>query len=233
MCRMVGIISQGAYPVGYELAEAPYSLLWLSGNGWQPYTGKRGPHPDGWGLAWREGGMRVEKGGKPAASDPLFTQRAQEIETDLLLAHIRLASVKDTISDANCHPFQEGDLLLAHNGSIEIDGEHPVDSARLLAFLAGHWDRTVDGLVEVIRELRAFPHTSLSFLLSDGRDLYALRQVDPKPRYLEYYTLYRKGGPGKVVVASEPLDEGPWQPLENGTLLLTRGAGGVESRRVA
>jgi len=68
--------------------------------------------------------------------------------------------------------------------------------------------------------------------LSDGRDLYALRQVNPKPRYLEYYTLYRNGGPGRVVVASEPLDDSPWQPLENGTLLLARGAGEVEFRRV-
>lgn len=229
MCRMVGIVSSQAGPVAYELTEAPHSLLWLSRNGFQPYTGQRGSHPDGWGLAWREGGeMKLVKGSLPAGEDGHFPEQARAITTDLLIAHVRKASDKKTVSTPNSHPFQHGKLLFAHNGDVDIPGEFPVDSQRLLAFLAGRWDGTIAGLVRAVGEARAFRHTSLSFLMTEGQALYALRLVNPQPRFLQYYTLYLKQAQGKTVIASEPLNEGGWEPVDNATLLVMRGGEEIE-----
>jgi len=218
---MVGIVSQAPGPISYELLEAPGSLYWLARNGKQPYTGQRGLHPDGWGLLWRQGGMRLEKRGRPAGEDPEFVQWASQIESDMVIAHIRKASNPSTVSDQNAHPFSRGDLFLAHNGAVDgLPQENPVDSENLLAWLAGRWDRTEEGLVSLVREARGLRHTSLSFLMTDGRALYALRQVTDKPHFLEYYTLFLLETPKKAVVASEPLDGGTWKALANGTLVV-------------
>lgn len=230
MCRMVGIIARRPLPVGYELVEAPRSLLWLSRNGQQPYTGRTGTHPDGWGLAWREGEeMKLTKRGTPAGEDPEFVRHAQGLETDLLIAHVRKASPGLKVCLENAHPFSYQGLCLAHNGDIDsLPGDAGTDSERLLRWLAPQWDRSQPGLLRLLQAARAFRHTSLSFLMSEGSTLYALRQVRERPRFLAYYTLYLKRTEEKTVVASEPLDDSPeWQAVDNATLLIIEAGGEI------
>ena len=227
---MVGLIATSPIPVAYELLTAPRSLLWLSqyGRRWQLSSG-RGPHDDGWGLAWhQDAAMKLEKRGQHAAADPAFQQVAGAITTDVLIGHARKASPGMPVSDGNAHPFYRDGLVLAHNGDVELPEEYApairngaTDSEMFLDWLAHHWDRTEQGLRAVVEEAARFRHTSLTFIMSDGLRLYAFRQTKPRPEYLEYYSLYVKHTRHKTAVASEPLDDSPeWQPIDNGTLLV-------------
>ncbi|MDP6101186.1 MAG: class II glutamine amidotransferase [Dehalococcoidia bacterium] len=228
---MVGIISRAPVPAAYELLAAPHSLIWLSRNGrrWRSPDG-RGPHDDGWGLAWHEnGGMRVEKRGQPANTDPDFIRIADGVTTNILIGHVRKASPGMTICDANAHPFCKDDLVLAHNGDVDLPpdpgGADIIDSQRFLHWIADNWDRTESGLLATLQDAMGFRHTSLSFLMSDGHQLYALRQTKLRTEYLDYYSLYVKHTRDKTTIASEPLDDSSgWIPVDNGTLLIL-GAG--------
>ncbi len=224
---MVGMIASEPVPVAYELLTAPHSLLWLSQHGrrWR-LPGGRGPHDDGWGLAWRQDGdMRLEKMGQHAAADPAFRRVAGAVTTDLLIGHARKASPGMVVCDANAHPFLRDGLVLGHNGDVDLPpdsaGQDIIDSERFLNWLAQSWDRTEDGLVAVLQQAADLRHTSLNFIMSDGLRLYALCQTKPRAEYLEYYSLYVKHTRHKTTVASEPLDDTPgWQPIDNGTLLI-------------
>jgi glutamine amidotransferase len=169
--------------------------------------------------------MRVEKRGQPAGTDPGFIRVAGEVATDILIGHARKASPGMTISDANAHPFCKDGLVLAHNGDIDLppdsSGADIIDSQRFLHWIADSWDRTEDGLLRTLQEACGFRHTSLSFIMSDGIRLYALRQTKLRAEYLDYYSLYVKHTRDKTTVASEPLDDSPgWSTVDNGTLLI-------------
>lgn len=229
MCRMVGLLSAEPGAVGYELLAAPHSLFWLSQNGKQPYRDEGGPHGDGWGFAWRqEGEMRLVKKGKPAFTDPEFGDWASRIKSDLLIAHARKASLPQTVCDNNSHPFRRGEVLFAHNGDIRFPQEGEVDSKLFLDWLEERWDRSEEGLASLLKQARtSFSFTSLTFLMTTGDKLYALREVRDREKYLKYYTLYLKQEPGKVVLASEPLDDGEWNLVENSQLLVVEAPGRV------
>lgn len=233
MCRMVAIFSAWPVDAKYELLEAPHSLWWLSQHGkrWQLPEG-RGPHDDGWGLAWREyGEMKLVKRGNPAGGDPLFRDTCGAIITHMLVAHVRKASPGLKVCDENAHPFGYQGLFLAHNGDIAaLPGDAGTDSERFLHYLAPRWDRTPDGLVVVLREAaQQFRHSSLTFLMTDGQRLFAYRETRDRPAYRDYYTLYKKEQAGKTVLASEPLDDSPgWQAVASGTLLMVEAPGRAE-----
>lgn len=230
MCRMVGIMATHPTSPGYELLTAPRGLLWLSSNGRRFRSPQGGPHGDGWGIAWREGGqMRLAKRGNPAFGDPAFRRQAGGVVSDLVIAHVRKASAGLRVCDENAHPFSYDGVVFAHNGDIDIRGEAGTDSERFLRWLAPRWDRTPAGLVSLLREARSLGHDSLTFLLSDGSTLYALRETRERPHYLEYYTLYIKESPQRVVFASEPVDDSPgWQEIGNGTLFMVPAVGKAE-----
>jgi glutamine amidotransferase len=224
---MVGMIASTPVPADHELLTAPHSLLWISQHGrrWR-LSGGRGPHDDGWGLAWHQDSeMKVEKRGQHAAADPTFRRVAGAVTTNILIGHARKASPGMAVCDANAHPFRSGGLVLAHNGDIDLPpdtaGQDTTDSERFLHWLAENWDRTAGGLLTVLQQGVGFRHTSLNFIMSDGLYLYALRQTKPRTEYLEYYSLYVKHSRHKTTVASEPLDDTPgWQPIDNGTFLI-------------
>ena len=81
-------------------------------------------HPDGWGLAtFYDGAVSLEKEPLPSTeSTYLKTRLAANITKDILLAHIRKASVGNLTYD-NSHPFVLRDSwnrswTLIHNGTI-------------------------------------------------------------------------------------------------------------------
>jgi glutamine amidotransferase len=75
-------------------------------------------HPDGWGLAYYVDRIpHVVKSILPAISDQQFERISLAVESSTLLAHIRRATT-GAISARNCHPFQFGPWVFAHNGFI-------------------------------------------------------------------------------------------------------------------
>lgn len=76
------------------------------------------PNADGWGFAYRSGKKFImEKSPQPAFKDPTYRDKATQILTDLLFAHVRRKS-QGVISLENSHPFIYDKWVFMHNGNI-------------------------------------------------------------------------------------------------------------------
>jgi hypothetical protein len=69
--------------------------------------------------------------------------------------------------------------------------------------------------VEAVQEI--YPYVSLTFLLSNGRELYGYRDCTVNAGY---YTLYYTRTPSAFVISQEKFFDGSWDPIENGYLLV-------------
>lgn len=75
-------------------------------------------HPDGWGVAFYvDGSPHVTRSPMTAVSDALFHRVSGVVAAETVLAHVRQATQgKNNV--LNCHPFQYGRWVGAHNGDI-------------------------------------------------------------------------------------------------------------------
>jgi glutamine amidotransferase len=77
---------------------------------------------DGFGMGWYVAEVNFEPvtfvSVNPAWSNRNLRNLAPKIRTECFIAHVRAASVGE-VSEANCHPFQYGNLLMMHNGGVE------------------------------------------------------------------------------------------------------------------
>lgn len=80
---------------------------------------------DGFGVGWYSHHISPEPATfvslNPAWSNRNLRNLAPKIQSGCMLAHVRAASVGE-VSEANCHPFQYRELLMAHNGGVENFG---------------------------------------------------------------------------------------------------------------
>ena len=198
---------------------------------WKKHPG--GNHPDGWGIAYRQGDeIRTVKSGKPAAGDPLLS--GVRAVTDRFIGHVRFASNPETVDAENSHPFAWKGIALAHNGTFygkigeEGDARKVSDTLVFLELLSERWkERTLPGLSVALRDMLTDAelvgkYSAANLLIATGERLFALRRYR---RDDEYYTLYARAGRKATIVASQPLDGGPgWRLMENGELLEFAGA---------
>jgi glutamine amidotransferase len=214
MCRMFGMAARSPLSSSEWLIEGPRSLRVLSRE-----------HADGWGIATHDGAWQVERGTDCAAVSDRYTALAREPAT-LAIAHVRKATVGVT-SLANTHPFQRGDFVLAHNGTItnvpallsrtapELAAfEGDTDSERLFAFVRTHVASAGDverGVCAAVRALRALGDIgAVSFLFATPTELYAHRLGR------SLFTLARAGA---TLIASEPLTSEPWTEIAEGAVV--------------
>lgn len=86
--------------------------------------GRLGPQRDGWGIAFKEErDFRVIKEAAPAAASAcLRFIESNEIRSEIVLSHLRLASVPRVTSYTNTHPFSSELFgachVFAHNGNV-------------------------------------------------------------------------------------------------------------------
>lgn len=102
-------------------------------------------HPDGWGVAYYQGGCpHVIKSPESAIDDRLFQQVSGVVSSETVVAHLRKATAGE-LSILNTHPFQHGRWVFAHNGNLGDFAQH-ADSLRaeiaptLRRFLLGQTD---------------------------------------------------------------------------------------------
>jgi predicted glutamine amidotransferase len=227
MCRMI------AYASAQPLDAAPFigqlARFCECGNlvaGWKKHDG--GNHPDGWGIAWRQGDeILCVRRGKPAASDPLLP--SLRVRTGRFIGHVRFASNPETVHAGNSHPFLASGIALAHNGTFrgrigeEGDARNASDTLVFLELLAERWkERTLPGLAETLGEMLSDrelvgEYSAANLLIASGDRIFALRRFRKNP---DYYTLYLEEREGRRVVASQPLDgTAGWRLLADGELL--------------
>jgi glutamine amidotransferase len=96
-------------------------------------------HPDGWGVAFYvDGSPHVTRSPLTAVGDALFHRLSGAVSSQTVLAHVRRAT-RGEKTVFNCHPFQHGRWVFAHNGDIT------------------HFERRRDALLgQVSPELRRF-----------------------------------------------------------------------------
>lgn len=102
-------------------------------------------HPDGWGVAFYvDGTPHVTRNPSTALGDALFHRLSGVVASETVLAHVRQAT-RGKNSVLNCHPFQYGRWVFAHNGDIENLDEKRDELRRaikpeLLRFVLGETD---------------------------------------------------------------------------------------------
>jgi glutamine amidotransferase len=137
MCRLFGFRSVIPSQVHRSLLAAENALGVQSNQ-----------HPDGWGVAFYiDGAPHVTRSPSTALGDALFHRLSGVVASETVLAHVRKATQGDK-TVFNCHPFQHGRWVFAHNGDIPRFGEvqsallELVD-ARLRRFVMGDTDSEV------------------------------------------------------------------------------------------
>lgn len=102
-------------------------------------------HPDGWGVAYYvDGAPHVTKSPTLALGDQLFHRLSGVVSSETVLAHVRKATVGNK-TVLNCHPFQYGRWVFAHNGNVpRFDGHRDklvaLIEPRLRRFVLGDTD---------------------------------------------------------------------------------------------
>ncbi len=125
MCRLFGAISTKPLNAGFLLQTAPQALLVQSG------IDRKRKQGDGWGLGWFEKGRpRIFKSPRPIYQDTKNVARAVfQAGGTVLVGHVRWASnplklpKHQLIGAAHTQPFQHGQWLFAHNGTLYIPRE--------------------------------------------------------------------------------------------------------------
>ncbi len=107
MCRLFGFRSVIPSQVHRSLLRADNALGLQSRN-----------HPDGWGVAhYIDGSPHLIRSSETALSDNLFHRVSGVVASETVVAHVRKAT-QGPKSVLNCHPFQYGRWVFAHNGDI-------------------------------------------------------------------------------------------------------------------
>ena len=107
MCRLFGFRSVLSSQVHNSLLEADNALGVQSNE-----------HPDGWGVAFYvDGSPHLTRSPTTALSDQLFHRLSGVVSSQTVVAHVRKAT-QGSNNVLNCHPFQHGRWVFAHNGDI-------------------------------------------------------------------------------------------------------------------
>lgn len=230
MCRLLGFV-----------ARKPTTLTDLIGSEeLAEFTELSLKHADGWGYAWATaGGVEVAKAPDAARDSALFSTLASGQEADLGVVHLRWATLGLDVVPDNTHPFTDGHLAFAHNGSVKppqsLDGLIPSDIAELrrgttdseryyLAVLAAARAGDPSTALErtAARISRECIFSSLNAMTATAHELQVVNLFDPvaETREVEphYYRMGYRVTENAVVVSSSGWGEG-WTFLENGDLL--------------
>ena len=242
MCRLLGYVTRTPAALAELLGEEDLF----------EFTELSCKHGDGWGAAWAtDTGVEVVKAPDAARMSSAFGRHVYEHAGDLGIVHLRWATLGLEVAPENTHPFTDGTVAFAHNGSIDssssLDALIPADLRRLrmgstdseryfLAVLAevmsenqlypndrGRLAASVAAAVERIAASQAF--TSLNAMIATPDELIAVCCYDPvaeeKEEEPDYYHLGYRVTPGAVIVSSSGWGTG-WSPLENGQILVVR-----------
>lgn len=256
MCRLFAAIRPEEKEVKRSLEEfgllAEYGVI-------SPGTTKG--HPDGWGVvAWK--GSEVgffEKKPDSAFHDTTYLAAVREIAKmgpTLVLAHLRKASIgKNAIE--NTQPYLWDGYCFCHNGTVH-DFEKlslepafrrhlkgTTDSEAVFFWLLQEMARSYDakeGFMRAAKHIASIERTAANILLSDGKMLYTMRDVNENDETVRkgnlcdtYYTLYQgKDGNGKTrFICSQKIETTgiSWIQIPNHSVLVIDLATSKEEQR--
>jgi predicted glutamine amidotransferase len=243
MCRLMGIYG----PIN-NWREIVMAFSRQAENGNLPPGRQTSPgHKDGWGMTIANQ--------RHTAMIPLIRQLGSAYGSEayreaiyalpdqpgILLCHLRKASDLIPITLSNTHPFVHDGWGFIHNGTVYQAQSLPrdqrlvftsedSDTEHLFHFLLtkirqGSADQTVSEAIADAVTSFDLDYTALNLMLSNGRDLYVLRNFK---KNADYYTLYCCGLPGGWIVSSQPIEfdgfvPDRWTLIANKSLLRIHG----------
>ena len=137
MCRLFGFRSVIQSQVHRSLMDADNALGAQSTD-----------HRDGWGVAFYvDGAPHITRSPTTAIDCALFQRVSGIVASETVLAHVRRATNGEN-SVLNCHPFQYGKWVMAHNGDIQDFPKHREEllrrvAPRLRRYILGETDSEV------------------------------------------------------------------------------------------
>ncbi len=194
-------------------------------------------HPNGWGLAQREGmAVRLVKEPVRAIDSTLLPQLLEDdLSTTRLVAHIRNAT-RGAMTYENCHPFVLADVtgrtwVIAHNGTVLSDAlvepyrgdqQGDTDSERVALFLVDRINRTATrkgGALDASERFSALdeamvdlaPGNKLNLVVDDGELTYAHTNTDQP-------TLFERRSPGQALICTRAIGC-DWTPVPSCQLI--------------
>ena len=235
MCRLLGYVTRTPTTLADLLGEAELF----------EFTELSCKHGDGWGFAWAaDRGVEVAKAPDAARTSDAFATQAHTRAADLGLVHLRWATLGLGLEQANTHPFTDGTIAFAHNGSIRppasLDALIPnelqshrlgtTDSERyfLATLAAARRTNPVEGLAESVQKITAScEYSGLNAMIATPDELIAVCRYDPvaqdKEDEPDYYHLRYRRTPDAVVVSSSGWGAG-WSSLANGEIIIVQRA---------
>lgn len=193
-------------------------------------------HKDGWGVVHFDE-QPVYLGHKSLYDDGSEANAAVSAEYDkvcdtvreeqlkgILLAHLRKASSGRKILE-NTAPFIDKGWIFSHNGTIYgLGSEETSDSRRLFQMLLEEIEKhgdPVEGIISVVKQIRDnYKYSSLLFLLSNGKQLYAYRDYTRGTDWDYYSIKYAKVDPSTLIFSQEETWKLEWEAIPNRRLLV-------------
>ena len=238
MCRLLGYVSH-----------PPTTLSRLLGDDLAPFTELSLKHGDGWGVATPSAsGVTVRTSTEAARRSTEFDEVAHGVVTEAAVVHLRWATLGLATTRDNTHPFTDGTIAFAHNGSIAppaaLDDliaadlrprrRGDTDSERyflvLLTQLREHPD-TRDALAATVAQVGQVAHSSLNAMVLTPDFLHVVcsytleaeADAEEDGYYRMSYTVREGTGDGgqSVVVSSSGWGSAGTE-LPNGTMLSVR-----------
>ncbi len=244
MCRLLGIYGQVD---GWREIVSAFSYQAETGN-IPPVENLKPGHKDGWGMTISNEQCSamvpyVRQLGS-AYQSPGFQQALESLgdQPDILFCHLRKASPTIPITLPNAHPFTHNGWALIHNGTVFQADTLPRDPDLVLTSDDSDSECLFQYLLTRIRDREAgqsettaiqnavssmtVDFNSINFVLSNGRDFFALRCFR---QYETHFTLYYYHTPSGFVVCSEPIDydgfdQARWTLLANNSLVKIYGS---------
>ncbi|MFQ6135105.1 MAG: class II glutamine amidotransferase [Nitrososphaerales archaeon] len=230
MCRMLAIISMKPLSTHYLRG-----FRRLSEDGRVSRNAKTPGHKDGWGVVRIDrqpaylGHKALQNDGAVeanAATSQDYGRVCVDIEekrlNGIFLAHLRKASSGKRVLE-NTAPFIEGKWSFTHNGTVYELGSGGVSDSRVLfkTLVEKMIERgdAVEGIRTALNKIKAYhTYSSMTFLLSDGRSLYAYRDYTQDG---EYYSLKHASAEDSTLIFSqEEIWSLNWTTIPNRSLVI-------------
>ncbi|WP_169337898.1 class II glutamine amidotransferase [Propionicicella superfundia] len=183
MCRLLGFVVDGPHTAREVLGERDFA----------EFTSLSRVHCDGWGVAGVNGvGLVTRSSALPADTDREYGESTGTLRTSAGFVHLRWATDGLAVAPQNSHPFSDGEIALAHNGSIapldRLEGllspegraalRGDTDSERYFQFVRDRIRARADeaaGVVDAIDTLATeFPLASLNAMVLSASALYVV-----------------------------------------------------------
>ena len=252
MCRLTAYLGD-AIPLSRLVFGGEHSLHRQS---WAPREMLSGSvNADGYGVVWWDGAWPVRLARpEPIWHDPGLEGVLGAVRTGLGLAALRNVTPGIPVDRASVPPVTLDRWAFVLNGSVprfrhehmrrlraglpdalygRLTGSSDTETLFLLAVAAlrdgaGMGDALKAVVGTVLDAVGDTEECQLTLVLSDGEGIAACRASNVERTNSLYRADGAEGAPGGVMLASEPLDDGPWRPLPPHTVVELTGGGTTE-----